>query len=275
MRASASNASIRPHRRSSRCTRWTARRCSPPTRTARAPARSNTGEWQTKMGNWHRNLFRGLDHTPDVPMDARLVVVERGAEGSLPRDAIVRWLEAVGLDQSVRRRGIAVMQPAQADLLAGTPGIRVLRPLGTSGLRLLLPALSRPAASRSARARRPSRRASVRVRLHGRFVVAVEQIEHPVEFAKPCAARAIDQEQKARAIRRCIVRGEPDRLQIGIAVRRGAVRQPGGFGALPQRRIQRRRRAPRCGTAPTARCPAASVRPSSCGSASAGPVRVR
>ena len=27
---------------------------------------SNTGEWQTKMANWHRNVFRGLDHTPDV-----------------------------------------------------------------------------------------------------------------------------------------------------------------------------------------------------------------
>ena len=29
---------------------------------------SNTGEWQAKMGNWHRNLFRGLDRSPDVPM---------------------------------------------------------------------------------------------------------------------------------------------------------------------------------------------------------------
>jgi hypothetical protein len=91
---------------------------------------TNTGEWQTKMGNWHRNIFRGLDHTPDVPMDARLVVVERNCEGALPRDADLRWLEAVGLDQSVRRRGLAVMPPASADLLAGTPGIRVLKPLG-------------------------------------------------------------------------------------------------------------------------------------------------
>jgi hypothetical protein len=90
---------------------------------------ANTGEWQTKMGNWHRNLFRGLDHTPNVPMDARLVIVERGTEGSLPRDAIVRWLEAVGLDQSVRRRGIVVMAPSQANLIADTPGIRVLKPL--------------------------------------------------------------------------------------------------------------------------------------------------
>ena len=31
-------------------------------------------------------------------MDARLVVVERNSEGSLPRDADVRWLEAIGLD---------------------------------------------------------------------------------------------------------------------------------------------------------------------------------
>src|SRR5437879_2877857 len=30
---------------------------------------SNTGEWQTKMDNWHRNLFEGVDHTPDVPAD--------------------------------------------------------------------------------------------------------------------------------------------------------------------------------------------------------------
>ena len=36
---------------------------------------SNTGEWQAKMGHWRRNLF-GADHAPDVPMDARLVVVE-------------------------------------------------------------------------------------------------------------------------------------------------------------------------------------------------------
>jgi hypothetical protein len=91
---------------------------------------SNTGEWQAKMGNWHRNLFRGLDHTPDVPMEARLVVVERNCEAALPRDADLRWLQAVGLDQSVRRRGLAVMPPEPAGLLAGTPGIRVLRPLG-------------------------------------------------------------------------------------------------------------------------------------------------
>lgn len=89
----------------------------------------NTGEWQAKMGQWHRNLF-AADHTPDVSMNARLVLVEESGSESLPDDVSVQWMEAVGLDRSVRQRGLAVMPPAAADKLAGTPGIRVLKPLG-------------------------------------------------------------------------------------------------------------------------------------------------
>jgi hypothetical protein len=88
---------------------------------------ANTGEWRTKMGHWHRNLFAGLDDTPEVPLDARLVVVEDGA-GSIVPDAV--WMEAVGLDRSVRRRALAVMAPAAADPLVGRHGVRVLEPLG-------------------------------------------------------------------------------------------------------------------------------------------------
>jgi hypothetical protein len=90
---------------------------------------SNTGEWQTKMGNWHRNLFVGVDHTPDVPMDARLVVVEDGTS-ALPDRLSVKWMEAVGLDRSVHRRGLVVMPAATADQLVVTQGLRVLRPIG-------------------------------------------------------------------------------------------------------------------------------------------------
>jgi hypothetical protein len=90
---------------------------------------SNTGEWQAKMGYWHRNLF-GRDHTPDVPMEARLVVVEVGSDPALPDRLSVQWMEAVGLDCSVPRRGLAVIPPATANLLVGTPGIRVLIPIG-------------------------------------------------------------------------------------------------------------------------------------------------
>jgi hypothetical protein len=80
------------------------------------------------MGHWHRNLF-GADHTPDVPMDARLVVVEEGIRRGLPQHLSVRWMEAVGLDRSVPRRGLAVMPPATADQFVGTPGFRVLKPI--------------------------------------------------------------------------------------------------------------------------------------------------
>jgi hypothetical protein len=90
---------------------------------------TNTGEWQTKMNNWHRNLF-DLDHSPDVPMDARLVVVEADGASAVPANVPVTWMEAVGLDRSVKRRGLAVMPPPTADRLAGVPGIRVLKPIG-------------------------------------------------------------------------------------------------------------------------------------------------
>jgi len=90
---------------------------------------SNTGQWQAKMGHWHRNLFAGIDHTPDVPGDARLVVVEEGAAPA-PEGRSVQWMEAVGLDRSVKRRGIAVVPPATADRLVGTHGVRVLAPIG-------------------------------------------------------------------------------------------------------------------------------------------------
>ena len=82
------------------------------------------------MGNWHRNLFAGMDHTPDVPMDARLVVMEDGGDPAVPDRVSMQWMEAVGLDQSVGRRGLGVMPPATADRLAGTLGTRVLRPIG-------------------------------------------------------------------------------------------------------------------------------------------------
>lgn len=90
---------------------------------------TNTGEWQARMNNWHRNLF-ARDHTPDVPMDARLVVVEADGASAAPAGVAVTWMDAVGLDRSVQRRGLAVMPPATADRLAGTPGVRVLKPVG-------------------------------------------------------------------------------------------------------------------------------------------------
>jgi len=91
---------------------------------------TNTGEWQTRMGNWHRNVLAGLDHTPDVGADQRLVVVEDGAAPAALGAIPVAWLDSVGLDRSVRRRGLAVVSAAAGDTLADLASVRVLRPLG-------------------------------------------------------------------------------------------------------------------------------------------------
>jgi hypothetical protein len=92
---------------------------------------SNTGEWQARMGNWHRNLFVGIDHTPDVPMEARLVVVDEEGGGTAALDRMALWwMEAAGLDRNVKRRGLAVAPAEKADALVGAPGIRVLKPIG-------------------------------------------------------------------------------------------------------------------------------------------------
>ena len=91
---------------------------------------TNTGEWQAKMNNWDRNLF-ALDHTPDVPMDARLVVIEIDGAAALPEGVSVTWMDAVGLDRSVQSRGLAVLPPAIAERLAGTSDLRILKPIGS------------------------------------------------------------------------------------------------------------------------------------------------
>jgi len=91
---------------------------------------ASTGEWRALHTNWQRNVLAGLENTPDVPMNAFLLIAEDGAEGGMPPGVTVHRVEAVGLDRSVVRRFIAVTdQPSVADRTIGKPGIRVLKPL--------------------------------------------------------------------------------------------------------------------------------------------------
>ena len=92
---------------------------------------SNTGEWQAKMNNWHRNVFDGVEHTPEVSMDSRLLVVEAEGRTALPGGVRVSWMTAVGLDRSVAQRGLAVVPDAAAHRFVGAPGVRVLKPLAS------------------------------------------------------------------------------------------------------------------------------------------------
>lgn len=90
---------------------------------------TNTGEWRTRMDNWHRNLF-DADHAPDVPDGARLVVIEHDTPAATTNGVGVTWMTAVGLDRSVPRRGLAVVAAPAAGALVGEAGIRVLAPIG-------------------------------------------------------------------------------------------------------------------------------------------------
>ena len=82
------------------------------------------------MGHWHRNLFTGVDQHSRCAHGRTTVVLEDGGGPAVPGDVSVQWMQAVGLDQSVERRGLAVMPRATADPLVGARGIRVLAPIG-------------------------------------------------------------------------------------------------------------------------------------------------
>jgi hypothetical protein len=100
---------------------------SAPYRNQAGPA--GTGEWRTRHANWSRNLFDGIDATPTVPLEGGLLVVEEGGEG-IPDGLSVIWLNSIGLDQDVARRGFAVVDDIEmARPAVGAAGIRVLKPL--------------------------------------------------------------------------------------------------------------------------------------------------
>ncbi len=71
---------------------------------------ASVGEWREHQSNWHRNLLDGLDATPEVPQDRVLLVLrDAAAEIDLPVGAAIDWLDGVGLDRSVSRCGLAII----------------------------------------------------------------------------------------------------------------------------------------------------------------------
>lgn len=91
---------------------------------------ASTGEWQAEHTNWYRNLFAGIDNTPDVLPDAHLLVLEGATEVPQPHAANVIRLISVGLDRSSAGRGIAIVAPG--GLTAGLfdlAGVRIFKPI--------------------------------------------------------------------------------------------------------------------------------------------------
>jgi len=89
-----------------------------------------TGEWQAEHTNWYRNLFDGIDSTPEVAPDAHLLVSEGDAQVPGPVAASVTRLMSVGLDRSSRSRGIAVIPAGRLTAgLFGLAGVRIFKPI--------------------------------------------------------------------------------------------------------------------------------------------------
>jgi len=72
---------------------------------------TSVGEWHDLQSNWHRNLLEGIEGMPEVPDDKFLLMLRDAEEGevSLPGGAVVERLNCIGLDRTVRRCGLAII----------------------------------------------------------------------------------------------------------------------------------------------------------------------
>ena len=53
--------------------------------------RASNGDWQNDMINWHRNLYSGLDATPEVANDAYLLFIDEKREVAEREIAAAAW----------------------------------------------------------------------------------------------------------------------------------------------------------------------------------------
>ena len=73
---------------------------------------ASTGEWRSLQTNWQRNLFDGIDETPDVPADAYVVLLRDARDATLPEGMAISWLRGCGLDRTIGECGLAVINDA-------------------------------------------------------------------------------------------------------------------------------------------------------------------
>jgi len=92
----------------------------------------STGEWRSLMSNWHRNLYQGLDVAPEVSEDQALILTEVDASSPALQAWELTWLDNVGLDQTIGRRGIAVVPGRDAETIwtKTAAAVRAYQPLG-------------------------------------------------------------------------------------------------------------------------------------------------
>lgn len=90
---------------------------------------AGTGEWQKLMTKWHRNLFRGMNAMPEMGESQMLALLTDGADVPEPFAARVAWVENIGLDGSIPRRGVLILEAGESAALAGLDGVTLYKPI--------------------------------------------------------------------------------------------------------------------------------------------------
>lgn len=87
--------------------------------------------WDDLVTNWRRNLFTGMEAAPEVAAEEQLVVLDDPAAGHGESEVDFHWLDITGLDRTVERRGIAIVDRDTGARLARdrTETLRVFAPI--------------------------------------------------------------------------------------------------------------------------------------------------
>jgi hypothetical protein len=82
-------------------------------------------KWGEHLSFWHRNLFEGLDEAPEVPDDARLIVIDSEQPDVKLEGLNVTWLKNAGLDRTTPYRGLVIVDQATAKKYLRTSDKRI------------------------------------------------------------------------------------------------------------------------------------------------------
>lgn len=70
--------------------------------------RDSVGDWKPLMVNWDRNVYAGIERMPAVNGDQVVLLTEAAPAEVAGWSIPFTWLEAVGLDRTIARRGLAI-----------------------------------------------------------------------------------------------------------------------------------------------------------------------
>jgi hypothetical protein len=87
--------------------------------------------WDDLVTSWSRNLFSGMEATPEVSEEECLVVLDDPGSAHATSGADFAWLDIAGLDRTATRRGIAIVGRAAGEALArdGDSKLRIYNPI--------------------------------------------------------------------------------------------------------------------------------------------------